>query len=143
MPRVGTVTTAQLSKRDRPFHRPATAMRMPMRNIPSIDSGQNMSIASETGLSRFVMPKKSDSVETIATDRATVSARSTNRASLPSPIALVRHRTRSRARTPSWKRRAPALWPYWPPGPSFSKPNAAIMAAQATAPTVSIVPCRR
>ena len=49
---VGTVTTAQLSatsgqKRDRPFQRPATAMRMPMANMPSIESGQNRSSTSQ------------------------------------------------------------------------------------------------
>ena len=49
---MGTQTTAQDSatigqKRDRPFQRPATAIRMPMRNMPSIDSGQKRSSASQ------------------------------------------------------------------------------------------------
>jgi DNA-binding NarL/FixJ family response regulator len=55
MPIAGTVTTAQLSAtsghtRAAPFQRPATAILMPMMNMPSIDSGQNVQMPELNGV---------------------------------------------------------------------------------------------
>ncbi len=142
------VTTAQLSaiigqKRAAPVQRPATAIRMPMKNMPSIEKGQKASNKAQPGWVRSLTPTPSAIVEPMASVNNPVSIRIAALATLPLPKALVRHNTRSRASTPSWKRPEPSEYAASPAAVCGSSPITAIAAAQATAPTLSSAPCLR
>jgi hypothetical protein len=141
----GMVTTAQLSatigqKRLTPVQRPAIAIRMPIRNMPSIESGQKASSTAHPGWLRSETPMASTKVEAMASATRTVSTRSTPRATRPAPRAWVRHSTRSRRSRPTWKSPEPSPKTTRAPGVCGSLPTSMIAADQATAPTVSTRP---
>ncbi len=71
MPNVGTHDRApalgdQRPEAALPCQRPAIATRMPMKNMPSIDSGQNASSSAQPVWSRSLTPMPSAKVEAIA-----------------------------------------------------------------------------
>ena len=114
-----------------------------MRNMPSIDSGQKRSSASQPGWVRSETPMASTNVEAIARLSANVSARITPRAIRPVPSAWVRHSTRSRNSTPTWKSPDPRPKTTRPVVSCGSWPTARIEADHATAPAVSTRPWSR
>ena len=74
-----------------------------MKNMPSMDSGQNTSSIAQPAWSRLLTPMPSATVEPIAKASRTASKPMKNFASRPSPSAFVAHRTLSRPTRPSWK----------------------------------------